>query len=55
MDPAPAMLGDIRIHDPSAIDVGGHWVTFEDGSMSKLQISPIRWSGDGWPELAPPP
>ena len=32
-----------------------HYYDGEDGGMSKLQITPIQWTEDGWPELALPP
>ena len=54
--PAPAMQGDTRIHDPSAIDVNGHWVTFQTGEEGGLyqgaillKTSPdgVTWSNAG--------
>jgi arabinan endo-1,5-alpha-L-arabinosidase len=32
-----------------------HYYDGEDLGKSKLQIAPITWTDDGWPELAPPP
>lgn len=48
-DAAPVMLGDTRIHDPSAIDVGGHWVTFQTGTEGGLYQGAIllKTSPDG--------
>lgn len=47
--PAPAMLGDTQIHDPSAIEVGGHWVTFQTGEEGGLYQGAIllKTSPDG--------
>jgi arabinan endo-1,5-alpha-L-arabinosidase len=54
--PAPAMLGDTRIHDPSVIVVDGHWVSFQTGDEGglhqgaiKLKTSPdgINWTNAG--------
>lgn len=51
--PAPAMAGDVKIHDPSIIVVDGHWVSFQTGDQGglyrgaiKLKISPdgINWT-----------
>jgi len=56
LDPAPIMQGDTRIHDPSAIDVEGHWVSFQTGQEGGLyqgaillKTSPdgINWSNAG--------
>jgi arabinan endo-1,5-alpha-L-arabinosidase len=49
LDPAPVMQGDTRIHDPSAIDVGGHWVTFQTGTEGGLYQGAIllKTSPDG--------
>lgn len=49
LDPAPVMLGDTRIHDPSAIDVDGHWVTFQTGTEGGLYRGAIllKTSPDG--------
>ena len=53
---APTMLGDTQIHDPSAIVVDGHWVSFQTGDEGglyqgaiKLKTSPdgINWSNAG--------
>jgi arabinan endo-1,5-alpha-L-arabinosidase len=46
--------------EPVANDMGEtllayHYYDGEEGGKSKLQIAPITWSDDGWPELAPPP
>jgi arabinan endo-1,5-alpha-L-arabinosidase len=32
-----------------------HYYDGEDAGAAKLQVSPIRWSEDGWPGLGPPP
>jgi arabinan endo-1,5-alpha-L-arabinosidase len=47
--PAPAMQGDTQIHDPSAIDVDGHWVTFQTGAENGLTHGAIllKTSPDG--------
>ena len=56
LPPAPVMTGETRIHDPSAIDVDGHWVTFQTGEEGglyqgaiKLKTSPdgINWTDAG--------
>ena len=56
LPPAPVMAGETRIHDPSAIDVDGHWVTFQTGEEGglyqgaiKLKTSPdgINWTDAG--------
>lgn len=49
LSPAPVMQGDTRIHDPSAIDVGGHWVTFQTGTEGGLYQGAIllKTSPDG--------
>jgi len=49
LPPAPAMLGDTQIHDPSAIDVDGHWVTFQTGEEGGLHQGAIllKTSPDG--------
>jgi arabinan endo-1,5-alpha-L-arabinosidase len=49
MPAAPVMTGDTRIHDPSAIDVGGHWVTFQTGEEGGLYQGAIllKTSPDG--------
>lgn len=56
LPPAPVMKGDTQIHDPSAIDVGGHWVTFQTGEEGglyqgaiQLKTSPdgINWTKAG--------
>jgi arabinan endo-1,5-alpha-L-arabinosidase len=50
------MQGDTQIHDPSAIDVAGHWVTFQTGEEGGvyqgailLKTSPdgVRWTKAG--------
>ena len=54
--PAQVMLGDTQIHDPSAIVVDGHWVSFQTGDEGgiyqgaiKLKTSPdgITWTNAG--------
>lgn len=54
--PAPVMTGDTQIHDPSAIVVDGHWVSFQTGDEGglyqgaiKLKTSPdgTNWSNAG--------
>lgn len=56
LSPAPAMLGDTRIHDPSVIVEDGHWVSFQTGDEGglhqgaiKLKTSPdgVTWSNAG--------
>jgi arabinan endo-1,5-alpha-L-arabinosidase len=49
LQPAPVMQGDTRIHDPSAIDVDGHWVTFQTGTEGGLYQGAIllKTSPDG--------
>ena len=49
LDPAPAMQGDTRVHDPSAIDVGGHWAAFYTGDAGGLYQGAIlaKTSPDG--------
>ena len=63
---APAMTGDVRIHDPSVIIEDGHWVSFQTGAEGfwrgaiLLKTSPdgITWKNAGgigkglpaWPE-----
>src|SRR3569833_1257214 len=49
LPPAPAMVGDTQIHDPSAIDAGGHWVTFQTGEEGGLYQGAIllKTSPDG--------
>jgi arabinan endo-1,5-alpha-L-arabinosidase len=32
-----------------------HYYDGDAAGASKLQFSPILWSGDGWPELGPLP
>jgi len=65
-DLAPALTGDVRIHDPSVIVADGHWVAFETGREGYwrgailLKTSPdgISWKNAGgigkglpaWPE-----
>ena len=53
---APVMTGDTRIHDPSAIVVEGHWVSFQTGDEGglyrgaiKLKTSPdgVAWTNAG--------
>ena len=53
---APAMRGDLRIHDPSVIVDNGHWVSFQTGDEGglfqgaiKLKTSPdgITWTNAG--------
>ena len=31
-----------------------HYYDGDDSGTPKLQVAPISWSDDGWPELAPP-
>ena len=47
--PAPTMAGDVRIHDPSAIVIDGHWVSFQTGDESGLYQGSIKLktSADG--------
>jgi arabinan endo-1,5-alpha-L-arabinosidase len=38
----------------------GDWLAYHyydggDGGAAKLQLSPLGWTDDGWPELGPPP
>lgn len=56
LPPAPAMQGDVRIHDPSVIVVDGQWVSFQTGDEGglyqgaiKLKTSPdgITWTNAG--------
>jgi arabinan endo-1,5-alpha-L-arabinosidase len=49
LTPAPVMQGDTQIHDPSAIDVDGHWVTFQTGTEGGLYQGAIllKTSPDG--------
>jgi arabinan endo-1,5-alpha-L-arabinosidase len=51
----PTLSGDIRIHDPSVIVVGGTWVAFEtghegrDGGAVRIKTSPdgVAWTNAG--------
>jgi arabinan endo-1,5-alpha-L-arabinosidase len=54
--PAPAMTGDVKIHDPAVIVENGHWVSFQTGDQGglyrgaiKLKTSPdgINWTNAG--------
>ncbi len=56
LPPAPAMQGDVRIHDPSVIVVDGQWVSFQTGDEGglhqgaiKLKTSPdgVTWTNAG--------
>jgi len=55
LPPAPVMLGDTRIHDPSVIVEDGHWVSFQTGAEGfwrgaiLLKTSPdgITWKNAG--------
>lgn len=49
LDPAPVMEGDTQIHDPSAIVVDGHWVTFQTSAQGGLYQGAIllKTSPDG--------
>ena len=49
LDSAPRMQGDTRIHDPSAIKIGEHWVTFQTGEEGGLYQGAIllKTSSDG--------
>lgn len=67
LPPAPAIEGDVRMHDPSVIVVDGHWVGFYTGAEGfwrgaiLLKTSPdgITWKNAGgigkglpaWPEV----
>jgi arabinan endo-1,5-alpha-L-arabinosidase len=56
LPPAPTMLGDVKIHDPSVIVDNGHWVSFQTGDQGglyrgaiKVKTSPdgITWTDAG--------
>ena len=32
-----------------------HYYDGEEGGVAKLQLSPLSWTSDGWPELGPLP
>jgi arabinan endo-1,5-alpha-L-arabinosidase len=32
-----------------------HYYDGDAAGAAKLQLSPILWTADGWPELGPPP
>lgn len=42
LPPAPTMLGDVRIHDPSVIVDDGHWVSFQTGDQGGLYRGAIK-------------
>jgi arabinan endo-1,5-alpha-L-arabinosidase len=55
LPPAPKMLGDVRIHDPSVIVEGGRWVSFQTGAegfwrgaiLLKTSADGIEWKNAG--------
>jgi arabinan endo-1,5-alpha-L-arabinosidase len=65
-DDFPELSGDLRIHDPSVIVDGGHWVSFQTGAegfwrgaiLLKTSIDGVTWKNAGgigkglpaWPE-----
>jgi arabinan endo-1,5-alpha-L-arabinosidase len=46
---APALVGDTRIHDPSVIELGGHWASFQTGEEGGLYQGAVlvKTSPDG--------
>src|SRR5262249_33992112 len=47
--------GEEPVATPDGDRLASHYADGEAAGQSKLEIPPIRWSVDGWPELAPPP
>ena len=42
LPPAPAMQGDVRIHDPSVIVENGVWASFQTGDTGGLYQGAIK-------------
>ena len=61
-EPQPQMTGDLQIHDPSVIEIGGRFVAVGTGQQGRthgairVKISPdgIRWTDSGLIGEGPP-
>lgn len=45
--------GQEAIHTTTGDRLAFHYYDGDDAGIAKLQLSPLRWSADGWPELDP--
>ena len=47
--------GQEVIHTSTGAMLAFHYYDGDERGISKLQVSPLDWTEDGWPKLAPRP